>query len=225
MKTKTTLIASILFAASAVMSMAASYTIQTGALATSNGFANSAGVAFQNSASASFAGPGIVGFGVFSISDSAISAATSATQLVSTFTGYGASPTGTFTAAGLSANRGTFSRNSVAGTTTSQFNDSFIYLFVGNAASYAASTEFAVLKTSFKFLASEDSVPTPIVYTVTNLNSSILFGTALADVKTTGTDNSVTPGFGTAGFGVIPEPSAAFLGAIGALGLLRRRRN
>ena len=224
MKTKVSVLASLLFAASVGMVSAASYTLQTGATATSNGFANSAGLVYQNSASASFAGPGTVGFGIFTISDAQISAAANGGVLTSAFVGFGTTPTGTFTAPGLSANAGTFSRNSTGTVTGSSFASSLVYLFVGNGTTYANSTEFGVFKTTFSYLAGDDAIPTPIVYTVTNSNTSVLIGSTTSDVKTTGTDASVTPGFRTAAVG-IPEPSAALLGAIGALGLLRRRRN
>ncbi len=225
MKTKLSLIASLLFTASVSMVSAASYTLQTGATATSTGFANSAGLVFQNSASASFAGPGIVGFGIFTISDAAITGAADAGVLTSSFVGFGTSPTGTFTSAGLSANAGTFSRNSTGVIAGSQFSNSLIYLFVGNGTTYANSTEFGVFKTTFSFLAADDLIPTPIVNTVTGANTSVLFGSVAADVKTTGADTTTTPGFRTAAFNVVPEPSSALLGAVGALALLRRRRN
>lgn len=222
MKTKVSILAPILFAACVGMVSAASYTLQTGATATASGFANSGGVVFQNSANASFAGPGTVGFGIFTISDSDISGATSGGVLTSAFVGFGTSSTGTFTAPGLSANAGTFSRNSTGVVTGSPFANSLVYLLVGNGTTYANSTQFGVFKTTFSYLAADDAVPTPIVYTVTSANTSVLFGSTTADVRTTGADSSPTPGFRTAT--PIPEPSAAILGAVGALGLLRRRR-
>ncbi len=224
MKMKTILGITLSLGASVMLSSAASYTLQTGSAATSNGFANSAGVAFQNSASVSFAGPGIVGFGIFTISDAQIQSTTDSTALIAAFTGFGSSATGTFTAPGLTANRGTFSRNSVGTVGASSFNDAFMYVFVGNGTTYANSTEFAILKTAFKFLSTDDPTPTPIVNTITTANTTLLVGSAATDIRTTGTDASVTPGWKTASLVVIPEPSAALLGAMGALGLLRRRR-
>ncbi|MBJ7284451.1 MAG: PEP-CTERM sorting domain-containing protein, partial [Akkermansiaceae bacterium] len=40
-----------------------------------------------------------------------------------------------------------------------------------------------------------------------------------------GVGTSVGSAVGTSGFQLVPEPSAALLGALGSLGLLRRRRN
>ena len=40
-----------------------------------------------------------------------------------------------------------------------------------------------------------------------------------------GVGTSTYSATGTSGFQLVPEPSAALLGALGALGLLRRRRN
>lgn len=203
------------------MSQAALYTLTTGTSATSNGIGNNAGVAFQNSANATYAGAAVTQFGVFSTED--FSTFTTASQFVSAFTAW--SGTGTFAAPGAFGTRGAFTNAAGANNVTgSAFNTKNMFLFVGNASSLATSTEFLVLKTNFTFNAADDSTPTPIVNTITSANSQVLFGGTIADLRTTNADASVTPGFRTAGFTVVPEPSSLLLGAVGALGLLRRRR-
>lgn len=201
---------------------AASYTLTGGSAAGGVGFANSEGIAFQNSANDAFAGPGVVGFGIFSISDADISGATSATTLVSAFQGFGSSPIGTFTAPGLTGARGTFSRNSTGSVTGSAFEGQFMYVFVGNGETFETSTEFAVLKTAFTFLATDDDVPTPIVNTFDANSVELLFGALDPDIRTTNTDSTATPGFRT--LAPVPEPTTAVLGLLGMAGLLRRRR-
>jgi hypothetical protein len=93
---------------------------------------------------------------------------------------------------------------------------------VGNGTTLAESTEFVVLKTTFTFNPAQDAVPTPETLVITRANTTTLIGTEVDDVRTTNTDSTVTPGWATAA--LIPEPSTALLGLIGALGLLRRRR-
>lgn len=206
--------------ATTLASQAAVYTLSNGASATSNGIGNNAGVAYQNSANASFAGPGVTQFGIFSTD--ALSSATSSATLISAFTPF--SGINTFAAAGPAGARGTFTNAAAPFLITgSQFAGKNMYLFVGNGSTFVGSTEYLVLKTTFVFNASDDSNPNPIVNTLTAGNSTVLFGKTSADLRTTTADASATPGFGTVV--PIPEPSAALLGAIGALGLLRRRRN
>ncbi len=211
-------ILSLLLATSG-LSYAALYTMTTGTSAASNGIGNAAGVAFQNSASGTYAGPGITQFGIFSTDN--FSGFTSE-QIVSSFTAWGG--TGSFAAPGAFGTRGAFTNaagaQNVAG---SQFVGQNMYAFVGNGTTFAGSTEFLILKTSFTFTAADDSTPTPIVNTITAANSQVLFGSTIADLKTTNADSSVTPGFLTAA--PVPEPSAAMLGILGAVAFLRRRRN
>ena len=190
---------------------AALYTVQTGTGATINGFANSAGVGLQGTG-------GSMSFGYFNISDAQITTTTDFSTLLSSFVSF-AGP-GTFAIAGPIGQRGAVSvagNQQVAGTA---FDGKSIYAVVGNSSTLAGATELAVLKTTSMFEAAQDLIPTPAVVTL-NTSGTLLFGTPLADLRTTTADSSVNVGFATA---PIPEPSAALLGALGALGLLRRRR-
>ena len=201
------------------------YTWTTGTTATSNGIQNAAGLAYQNSTSASFAGPGVISWGYFNISDAQITGASSASTLVNAFQNWNGG-TGTFAAAGPGGNRGTFNFNAAArdlqtGGTGDAFQNKNMYVFIGSGATFGTSGEFLVLKTTFTFDAAE-SGPTAFLKTITTSNATPLFGSSVANVFTTTADASQTAGWKTA---PIPEPSAALLGAIGALGLLRRRRN
>jgi len=202
------------------------YNFTTGATATANGTQDSSGKAFQNSLNVTFAGAGTVAFGYFSISDAAITAATAVTTLTGSFNNWNTAGTNVFNAPGPGATgaRGTYNFNAAARDLTTLGGDAFagkfMYAFIGNGLTFAGSTEFLVLKTTFTFNTAE-SGPTAIVKTITAANSSALFGTAVTNVFTTNADVSPTPGWQTA---AIPEPSAAVLCAIGVLGLLRRRR-
>lgn len=220
MKTKT--LAALALLAFTGIGYSASYTLTNvgASLADSNGFGNSAGIAFQNSASPTFAGPGVVAFGTFSISDAQISGALAGETLVSAFSGFGSSSTGAFVAPGLTGARGTFSRNST-GTVGTELNGDFIYLFVGNGTTFANSTEFAVLKTSLTFNSADDETPTPVSLVVSAANSTVLVGGTTSDIRVTNADGTATLGFTTV---AVPEPSAALLGLLGAVGLIRRRR-
>lgn len=218
--------------------LGAVYNVTTGTLSTSNGIAptalgsDSAGTAVVGTFTGyqSPGNPGTVAYGVFgtfagpgntglfsSLSDSAISAA-SASTLVSAFQQFGVS--GAFNVAGPSASKGVFTRNTSTTVTGSVFSGLNIYAFVGSGTTFANSTGLLVLKSAALFTDAQDAIPTAQIVTLSNLTTTLLYGVNLADVRTTGTDASATPGWGTA----VPEPSAALLGAIGVLGLLRRRR-
>lgn len=206
------------------------YNVTTGTATTSNGIASSNGAQNNPSGSAlvgTFTGfqspgtPGIVAFGIFSsLSDSQITAVTSLSTLVSSFVQFGAS--GAFNAAGPTGQKGLFTRNTSATVTGSQFSGKNIYVLAGNGSSFATSSELLVLRSTTLFTDGQDAIPTAQTVTLTPASASLLFGVNIADVRTTTADGSVTPGWGTAV--AIPEPSAALLGAVGALGLLRRRR-
>jgi len=91
-----------------------------------------------------------------------------------------------------------------------------VYIFVGNAATLASSTAWALIQTAT--IAAD--IPVEQTYTaVPSLgNVPVLgsFGTF------TGAVNEASATYNT--LQLVPEPSAALLGAIGALALLRRRR-
>lgn len=228
---KTTLFGTLFAAALIANSLAATYTFNNGSGSTATGITDkdgnafrggtTAGTVFTGAAGGVSAGPGIVSVGIFS-TDTLQSVTDSAT-LISLFTNFGGTGN-SFSAAGATGNRSlyTIGAPNVVITGNATFADKFIYLFAGNGTTLANSTQFAVLKSASKFLASDDGIPTGVTVTFTDLNSSILFGTTSPNVLTASTDGSTNPGFAMK---AVPEPSAALLGAIGALGLLRRRRN
>ena len=207
---------------------AALYTVNSGTGSTASGIVDLSGNAFRGgslsgdvftgTAGGTSAGPGVVAFGIFS-TDS-LSGLT-ASNLVSSFTGFGGAVA--FNTAGTTGNRSVYTNPQGATVTGSPFAGKNVYLFAGNGTTLSNSTQFVVAKSAFLFNAADDSLSTPTVYTIRPDNSSILFGTPIANVLTASTDASVTPGWQMAS--PIPEPSAALLGALGALGLLRRRRN
>ena len=106
-------------------------------------------------------------------------------------------------------------------TVTGPFVGNPMFVIVGNAPTLAGSTDFIVTNSGVNFTQEVEGV---------GGNISALFknGTVLRGIGTTVNGGS-GPTAGQNGqpgitFGVIPEPSAALLGALGALGLLRRRR-
>jgi MYXO-CTERM domain-containing protein len=99
------------------------------------------------------------------------------------------------------------------GATPELWNSKEIYVIVGNGSSRAASTDFAILRR-----ATPTNFPANVA-PVATVNFSVPNGAALNPVAGAGSvsgDTLTLQG--------IPEPSAALLGALGALGLLRRRR-
>jgi len=105
----------------------------------------------------------------------------------------------------------------------SSFNGQIIALFLGSGTDIASSgTNWAVFKTAANTAFPADvSQATGVTFTMTT--------PAALTVLATGNVGAgfVAGGVNTNNFELapIPEPSAALLGAIGALGLLRRRRN
>jgi hypothetical protein len=213
---------------------AATYAFNNGSSATANGITASNGNAFRSGTTVgqtltatgtwgnwTSAGPGVIAVGRFN-TDS-ISSLTSS-ELIAAFTGQFGT-TYTF-GAGVTGQRGTFApaAQTVAITGNTSLSGFNMYLFAGNGATFAESTQFLVLKhNTQQFLASDDSVPTAITVQFLRSNTTTLFGTDVANVPTTNSDASTTPGWAMAA--PIPETSTSLLGAIGALALLRRRRN
>lgn len=238
MKTKSTILA--LSYVAIASSFGAVYNVTTGTIATSNGIASTGTLSDPSAPAAvgSFTGyqspgsTGIVAFGVFGTTNSSIftqstdaqitgAVATGLSSLVATFVQFGAS--GGFNATGAFGTKGVFTRNTSATVTGSVFTSRNIYALIGNGTTFANSSELLVLKSTSLFEAAQDAIPTAQTVTLNTASASLLFGRNLADVRTTTADASATPGWGTAQ--AVPEPSTALLGAIGALGILRRRRN
>ena len=223
MKTKlATLIVTALAAASGY---GAVYNVTTGTGATSSGIAPTGRI--SNPAAAPIAGAftglqgaGIVAYGIFTSTDAELTAAASLTSLVNAFTIFGAS--GTFNTAGPTGTQGVFARNTSATVNGTAFDGKNIYAFVGNGTTFANSTELAIIKSQTMFAAAQDLSPSAATVTLTMATTSLIWGVNLENVKTTTADASVTPAWGMAM--AVPETSTALLGALGALGLLRRRR-
>lgn len=216
---------SLLVAAiSVTSSQAALITLINGASATASGIQTSNGLTFRGGTTAGdllggtnggiSAGPGTIAFGIFTTTID------QNTTDFSSFTAFGS--VGTFAASGGFGNRSTFSLASNVTVAGSPFAGENIILFAGNGTSFANSTEFLVVDTGIAFNSVSDATPTPTSFTVRPSTSQVLFGSTVANVLTTNTDSSTTAGWSMAA--PIPEPSAAILGALGALGLLRRRR-
>jgi hypothetical protein len=104
--------------------------------------------------------------------------------------------------------------------TNAAFNSAPLYFLIGNASTKEASTKFAILKgdpTGFFFPASAGSP--------SGSGSVTLSGAAVASpIGIAGSETDVAGAPDTLVLSAIPEPSVALLGALGILGLVRRRR-
>ena len=111
--------------------------------------------------------------------------------------------------------------------TSTDGSDSFvgnpIYIVVGNNTSFAASTDFIVYQTGVNWPQEAPAVGATALAKTDSASSTLLYGTETVTSGATGAfaANNGTPGVT---FGVVPEPSVALLGMLGALGLIRRRR-
>ncbi len=97
-----------------------------------------------------------------------------------------------------------------------------IYVVVGNQ----AGTDFIVWNSGQKF-AVEDAVLGGAAVSIQTRNATLVRGIIDPNGNNgvTGAALSARNGEAAVTFGVVPEPSSLLLGALGALGLLRRRRN
>jgi hypothetical protein len=166
---------------------------------------------------------GSAGFGYFT-TDSAVTSATSGATLIdSDFVEFG-SNAGLFNDPTFPTNfEGIFSRQgAVTGTNLDPFTGKNIYLVISNASTLSGGTQYLVYKLDAQFGAQAGE---PINSTIT-IDSQALAGTLLLgsigpDRTVGGVDSLAEPSFQLQ---AIPEPSAALLGGLGALALLRRRR-
>lgn len=106
-------------------------------------------------------------------------------------------------------------------TNTGIFVGNPIMVLVGNGATLAGSTDYIVVNSGVNWTAEVEGVGG-------SASAYLYNGTVLRGQSTVvnGATGAATQFNGKPGvtFGVIPEPSAALLGALGVLGLLRRRR-
>ncbi len=221
-----------LLAASASVSSAVTYTLTNVAGNNSSAVVNSAGVRLSGNGASSGVNTSVIGsasFGYFTATDSAISASTSGTQLLSTFTPFSTNE-GLFNNPTTPTNYlGLFSRS---GTLTLSALDAFagknVYLVLSNAASVAAGTEYLVYKFNATYIGSAADTGGTLSFvidTAVTTDGSLLLGTRTGPSLTVaGVDTTTEPSFQLVSFAPVPEPSAALLGMLGALGLLRRRR-
>ncbi len=169
-------------------------------------------------------------FGVFSTppGDTAVTSATSAASLLSTFTQFGSNQA-TFTDFSLSPPPAQYTGLFTLQATVSDgglnptFQNKNIYLIVGNATTLAAASQFLVIK----FTATFGDLVSPSSSTLTldtaNTDYTVLRGSKTGpSVTVGGSDSTTEPSFQLS---LIPEPSSAMLAAVGALVLLRRRRS
>lgn len=99
-----------------------------------------------------------------------------------------------------------------------------LYTFIGNSGTLSGSNQFGLVRHPELLVADPAAPGLPLSYTLEISDSVVLIGN-------TTTTNVTDPALGISNATVpalrlvaIPEPSVALLGAIGALGLLRRRR-
>lgn len=193
-----------------VASQAATYTV-------SNVGDGMTDVLFQNGAS--LLDGGIVSLGYFPSGytfTTAAAAVTNFTSLTSALAGsfsdtFGASLPGYVEAA-------TFQGTTIA--TGNALAGRALYVFAGNAATLAGSTGFGLQQVASIAL----DEPLEQAYTANLVGAPApIFGTVGSYTGDAGGQGSST--YTTLNVAAIPETSTALLGAIGALGLLRRRRN
>jgi hypothetical protein len=170
---------------------------------------------------------GYTAVGYFTIADSAFATSTSL-QLATAFQPFGLSGVFGFNGiGGVYDNSGSGGRVGAA----SPFLGKTIYVLNTNAATIAGSTQALIFKSAFTW--SNDSAASLdenfLVALAAGGDAGYKFGGAAGppvELVPAGVDPAyVVPGIAMAATVAVPEPSAALLGVIGALGLLRRRRN
>jgi len=110
---------------------------------------------------------------------------------------------------------------STGGGNASLYNGKSIYFVIGNGSSRANSTDFAVFTTATDIKFAADVTQT----TSTSVSFGSINNTVMVANGGTEIDNISPAKDQIQMVSAVPEASTALLGAIGALGLLRRRRN
>lgn len=144
------------------------------------------------------------------------------TSLPSFLVAVGGYSGGVFTQFGNTANDTGKVSGSFTASSPASLNNQVVNLFVGNGTTVENSTSWVILTPTVPLLFPPDVSGTGgPTYSATVGTAQTLVATSNATWAPTQTLGGVA-GNGTITF--VPEPSAALLGALGALGLLRRRR-
>jgi len=169
-------------------------------------------------------------FGYFSgLTDAQVSASTNFSSLYSSFVAFNNNST-SFGASTL-GNNGTISMGNsdldVGTPAGAGFAGKSVYMLFANVANSAAitsTTQFLVLKHNTETFDATDDVPASKAVTFDNTTATMLIGGYdNYQFKTRTSDTSTGAAWNTVA--AIPETSTSLLGALGALALLRRRRN
>lgn len=113
----------------------------------------------------------------------------------------------------------------ITSTGPASLNNQVINLFVGNGTTVGNSTAFVILTPTSPLLFPPDvTAATGVTYAATIGTGQTLVASSLGSSFSPTTTAGGAAGSGNFILAAVPEPSAALLGAIGALGLLRRRR-
>lgn len=165
------------------------------------------------------ANAGYVALGYFTVTDATLQGYTASSDIAAAFViggsdvfGFGVGQAGFYSVSG--------------GPSSTAFNGKTLYTLMASGSSIATSTEFLIIKSTLTILADPSVTDTALVSSSTGNIGSILVGSQTTAINGLGeVSTPVTAYRMTGGFTAVPEPSAALLGALGALGLLRRRRN
>lgn len=137
------------------------------------------------------------------------------------------------TGVGIGATAGLFNGQAYSDATNvypTGFQGKQAYMVVGNTSNVASSTAIAIftLGTSYAAAAPDNTYSFSLGLTSANAPAALVYGTLVNPAsQPTGNTTPYAKGaqlVSSQTFGAVPEPSAALLGALGAFGLLRRRR-
>jgi hypothetical protein len=181
----------------------------------SNPIVDSSGVAIPGDT-------GYVALGYFNVSDAVLQTYTTSTSINDAFVvgtsavfgaGFGLAGTGLYSLTGSPS--------------STSFDGKTLYTLMCNASTINASTQFLIIKSTVTILADPAATPDAVVKNGAPGNiASVLVGNYSTFSVDLGIGGGSIPAYSMlGGFTPIPEPSAAILSMLGALGLVRRRRN